>query len=124
MTMVTQLHVVCFDFIACRFQEHRMSKAMLLAGFLLAPVLITPASANWFSNPTVNINLNLGSAPNPTPDDVLADRVPVLVQDADGNVIAMIDPASGKIIATVEPQSVSRTTNTPGQSPAPKPSVH
>ena len=101
-----------------------MTKTVLLTGVLLAPVLISPASANWFSNPSLNINLNLGSAPNPTPDDVLAERVPVLVQDSDGNVIAMIDPASGRIIATVEPQPVSGATNVPARSAAGKSSAH
>ena len=42
-----------------------MNMRILLAGLLLAPALITPASANWFSNPFININLNLGSAPVP-----------------------------------------------------------
>ena len=100
-----------------------MSKMMLFAGLLLAPALITPASANWFANPTVNINLNLGSAPNPTPDDILNERVPVLVQDSDGNVVAMIDPASGKIIATAEPQPAKSNTAAPARAAAAKPSV-
>jgi hypothetical protein len=100
-----------------------MSKMMLFAGLLLAPALITPASANWFSNPTININLNLGSAPNPTPDDVLAERLPVLVQDSDGNVVAMIDPASGKIIATAEPQTGAKSSYTAPRAAAAKPSV-
>lgn len=99
-----------------------MSKMMLFAGLLLAPALITPASANWFSNPTVNIDLNLGSAPNPTPDDVLSERIPVLVQDADGNVVAMID-RSGKIIATAEPQAAAKSA-TPPRATAVKASVH
>ena len=101
-----------------------MSKMMLFAGLLLAPALITPASANWFSNPYVNIDLNLGSAPNPTPSDVLSERIPVLVQDADGNVVAMIDPASGKIIATAEPQSATKPTTAPPRAAAAKISVH
>jgi hypothetical protein len=80
-----------------------MSKRFLLAGFSLACLLVAPASANWFSNPYININLNLGSAPNPTPDQVLAETLPMLVRDADGNVIAMLEPGTGKIIATAEP---------------------
>jgi hypothetical protein len=100
-----------------------MSKMMLFAGLLLAPALITPASANWFSNPYVNINLNLGSAPNPTPDDILTERIPVLVQDTDGNVVAMIDPASGKILATAEPQTAAKSVTAPRRAAAAKPSV-
>jgi YVTN family beta-propeller protein len=80
-----------------------MKTRILLPALLLAAVFVSPASANWFSNPDLNINLNIGSAPSPTPDDVLGQRRPTLVRDADGNIIAMIDPATGKVIATVEP---------------------
>jgi hypothetical protein len=99
--------------------EHTMNMRILLAGLLLAPALITPASANWFSNPFININLNLGSAPSPTPDQVLSEQLPVLVRDMDGNVIAMIDPGSGKVIATAEPQAPK-----PPRAPAANPSAH
>ena len=37
---------------------------------LSAVVCITPASANYFANPGQGINLNIGSAPNPTPADL------------------------------------------------------
>ena len=70
---------------------------------LLSAVFVSPASANWFASPKFGINLNSGSAPSPTPDDVSTGRQPMLVRDADGNVIAMIDSATGKIIATAEP---------------------
>jgi len=39
---------------------------------LLSAVCITPASANWFSNPKTGTMLNIGSAPNPTPADLRA----------------------------------------------------
>lgn len=84
---------------------------------LIWPVLLLPvafassASANWFSNPDWNINLHVGSAPNPTPDDIRVGRQPMLVRDADGNVIAMIDPVSGKIIAVAEPPAATQPTN-------------
>jgi len=32
-----------------------------------AAICASPAYANWFSNPRTGINLNIGSAPNPTP---------------------------------------------------------
>jgi len=82
---------------------------ILLAGLFLAPAFATPAAANWFSNPNLDINLNLGSAPSPTPSDVLGERQPMLVRDADGNVIAMIDPSTGKIIATAEPPAQAKS---------------
>jgi hypothetical protein len=81
-----------------------MGKTVFLVALLLASGAASTASANWFSNTFININLNLGSAPNPTPSDILGARVPLLVRDADGNIIAMIDAGSGEIIATAEPQ--------------------
>jgi hypothetical protein len=43
-----------------------MSLLLLSAGF------ISPASANWFSNPKTGTMLNVGSAANPTPADLRA----------------------------------------------------
>ena len=80
-----------------------MSTRLILLALFLSGAAVSPAFANWFSNPDWNINLHVGSAPNPTPDDVRASRQPMLVRDADGNIIAMIDPQTGKIIATAEP---------------------
>jgi len=37
---------------------------------LSAVICVTPASANYFSNPAQGTNLNIGSAPNPTPGDL------------------------------------------------------
>lgn len=39
---------------------------------LLSAVWMSPAQANWFSNPNTNTMLNIGSAPNPTPQDLRA----------------------------------------------------
>jgi hypothetical protein len=83
--------------------EYTIKTRILLPMLLLTAVFVSPASANWFANPGWGINLQLGSAPGPTPDDVRSGRQPMLVKDADGNVIAMIDAATGKIIATAEP---------------------
>ena len=85
-----------------------MKTRILLPALLLSAVLVSPASANWFANPTWGINLHIGSAPSPTPDQVRSDRQPMLVRDSEGNVIAMVDPITGKMLAIAEP-------------PAPKP---
>jgi outer membrane protein OmpA-like peptidoglycan-associated protein len=45
---------------------------------LLSAVCITPASANWFSNPQLGINLNVGSAPNPTPAHRIVEEKPIV----------------------------------------------
>jgi len=48
-----------------------MNKA-IVSLLLLSAVCASPASANYFSNPALGINLNIGSAPNPTPSDLRA----------------------------------------------------
>jgi hypothetical protein len=48
-----------------------MKTAKTMASLLLlSAVCIGPAHANWFSNPYTGTNLNIGSAPNPTPQDL------------------------------------------------------
>jgi len=50
-----------------------MRKSTLITLLLLsAAAAVTPASANWFSRPAAGIALNVGSAPNPTPNDLRA----------------------------------------------------
>jgi TonB family protein len=43
---------------------------------LLSAVLATPAHANWFFNPAFGVSRNVGSAPNPTPQDLRENRSP------------------------------------------------
>jgi len=42
----------------------------MMSLLLLSAVCVTPAAANWFSRPDAGINLNVGSAPSPTPNDL------------------------------------------------------
>ena len=49
-----------------------MKKMTLTTLLLLSAVMVTPASANWFSRPDIGVQLNVGSAPNPTPNDLRA----------------------------------------------------
>ena len=44
----------------------------MMSLLLLSAVCVTPAYANWFSHAGTNTNLNIGSAPNPTPADLRA----------------------------------------------------
>ena len=57
---------------------------------LFLSVCATPSFANYFHNPSVNLNFNIGSAPSPTPRDILENRQPHVVQAApsDDNVAA------------------------------------
>lgn len=54
-----------------------MMKARKVIGFVLlfAACSATPAVANWFSNPYLGINRNIGSAPNPTPEQIRQERL-------------------------------------------------
>jgi hypothetical protein len=52
--------------------------ALLLSAATVAAV--TPASANWFHNKYLGISRNVGSAPNPTPDDVRQMRLPIITE--------------------------------------------
>lgn len=45
----------------------------------LSAAFAAPASANYFSNPVRNTQLNVGSAPNPTVRDIRENRMPVAV---------------------------------------------
>ncbi len=58
-----------------------MYRKALLALLLVSGALATPAYANYFHNPFTGINLNVGSAPNPTPADIRENRLPVVTQD-------------------------------------------
>ena len=63
-----------------------MKTKLLLPALLIAAATVTavtPASANWFNNPYLGISRNVGSAPNPTPDDVRQMRLPIVVRQED-----------------------------------------
>ena len=98
-----------------------MKTRLLLSVLLLSAAFVSPASANWFSNIYWNIQQNIGSAPNPTPNDVRENKLPMLVRDADGNIIAMIDPATGKVIATAEPPAPPKPSGVANAAPAAQP---
>ena len=58
-----------------------MNKKTVLAMLLAAGAFITPAHANYFSNPYTGVSLNIGSAPNPTPADIRVDRLPTIAEE-------------------------------------------
>lgn len=60
-----------------------MKTRVLLPALLIAVATVTavtPASANWFHNKYLGISRNVGSAPNPTPDDIRQMRLPIVVE--------------------------------------------
>ena len=58
-----------------------MNRKTVLALLLVSGAIATPAHANFFHNPFTGINLNIGSAPNPTPEDIRLERLPAVTQD-------------------------------------------
>src|ERR1700758_2203873 len=71
-----------------------MNTKVILPLLLVTAAFASPASANWFHNPHLNINRNVGSAPNPTPADLREMRLPVLSQDgAPVQGYTVIEPA-------------------------------
>jgi hypothetical protein len=88
--------------------ESTMKTRMMLPLLLVAAGFITPASANFFSNPYTGVTLNIGSAPNPTPQDIRESRLPAVTQD---------DQDSG---AAAKPTDKTAVNTTPERSPAPQ----
>ena len=65
-----------------------MKMKVLLPALLISVAMVTavtPASANWFNNKYLGITRNVGSAPNPTPDDVRQGRLPIVVERNNSN---------------------------------------
>ena len=88
-----------------------MKTPIVLSVLLLSAVAITPATANWFSNPKEGILRNIGSAPNPTPEDVRENRMPIVVKDQllPGGSVADASTALKQMTAKTpaHPQSVA-----------------
>jgi len=67
-------------------------KEIVMPLLLLSAAFVTPAYANYFANPVTGVHLNIGSAPNPTPDDIRENRMPTVAGAAalapDANVAA------------------------------------
>ena len=61
-----------------------MKTKLIFPLLFVSAAFIMPASANWFHNPYTGVNLNVGSAPNPTPADIREDRLPIVTKD-EGN---------------------------------------
>jgi hypothetical protein len=66
----------------------------------LSAACATPTLANYFHNPYTNLNLNIGSAPSPTPRDIRENRLPRVVRAA---------PSSANVVA----DDTTKNTDTP-----------
>jgi len=79
---------------------------------LLSAACVTPALANYFHNQRLNLYLNVGSAPSPTPRDVRENRLPRLVQAVrpPANAARKTDQAAGDEQASVQVEGKSLST--------------
>jgi hypothetical protein len=59
-----------------------MKTKMIMSVLFLSAACATPTLANYFNNPHTNVNLNIGSAPSPTPRDIRENRLPKVVHAA------------------------------------------
>src|SRR5262249_35218136 len=104
-----------------------MKTKILVSVLLLSAAAITPSYANFFSNPALGINLNIGSAPNPTPQDLRERRRPIITEDVDNSTNVATAPApaptttTGKTANATDqktPQPASGGTRAPQSSPS------
>jgi hypothetical protein len=67
-----------------------MKTKLTLSLLLLSAACATPTLANYFHNPSTNLNWNIGSAPSPTPLDIRENRQPRVtkVAPSDNNFVA------------------------------------
>ena len=83
-----------------------MKARLVLPLLLVVATFAMPASANWFHNPKLGINLNVGSAPNPTPEDLRQMRQPVVTEDE-------ANPAPATATAQTTPANTTATNTAP-----------
>ena len=98
-----------------------MKTKMLVSVLLLSAAAITPSYANYFSNPALGINLNVGSAPSPTPQDIREDRKPIVTEDVDNSTTVATAPTTGKTASASDqkvPQPAAGGTRAPQSSPS------
>ena len=73
-----------------------MNSKLLLPLIVLSAASITPATANWFSNPALGINRHVGTAPSPTPAQVRQDKQPPFVLRDPGSLGTVADATAAK----------------------------
>jgi hypothetical protein len=87
-----------------------MKTKLILSVLLVTAAFAAPASANWFHNPQLGINLNIGSAPNPTPADLREMRQPHVVDNG--------APVQGYTVIEPAKDTNKQASNAPAPTPA------
>lgn len=67
----------------------------VLSVLLISAACATPAFANYFANPALNVRLSIGSAPNPTAHDIRTQSMPQMTHRSQptSNVASTAKPA-------------------------------
>ncbi len=91
-----------------------MKTTRIFALLVISGAVATPAYANFFHNPYIGVNLNIGSAPNPTPAQIRAFELPTITQDDSSAPTATANAAKSATqaaapVAQTQPQPTSST---------------
>jgi hypothetical protein len=95
-----------------------MKTKLMLPLLFVSAAFIMPASANWFHNPYTGVNLNVGSAPNPTPADIREDRLPIVTKDEDNSNTAAPAAKTASTEKAPSTPTQSATTSVAAAAPA------
>lgn len=87
----------------------KTSKTAISILFLSA-VCVTPAFANYFSNPTLNVHFNVGSAPNPSVRDIRENHMPQMTRATSQSVDVVAEKSA------VAPTQQDRAETAPARS--------
>ena len=80
-------------------------KKVLISLLLISTACATPAFANYFSNPRMGVNLNIGSAPNPKPANIRVIEETAYIAAPSAPIVAAVEPAPTPppIVAEIPP---------------------
>lgn len=95
-----------------------MKTKLMLSLLFVSAAFVMPASANWFHNPYTGVNLNVGSAPNPTPADIREDRLPIVTKDEDKSNPAAPAPKTASTDKDRSAPTQSATTSVAAAAPS------
>jgi outer membrane protein OmpA-like peptidoglycan-associated protein len=71
-----------------------MKTTLLSLLLITTAVSTTPAFANWFANPQLGVNLNVGSAPNPKPADLRVIETTAYTAVPSAPIVAAVEPVA------------------------------
>ena len=74
------------------------TRTKTVISLLLLSAIATPAAANWFARPTLGINLNVGSAPSPSPYDLRMVEGYAILRQSQVITVDMLRDMEGKTV--------------------------